>query len=98
MFETLGFLIGATMTTGAAGAGYVGTKRFVRERLRFVEEVQRPGAAWIAGGVATAVAIPVVALVPFIGGFTALLFGASVAVGTRAGARHLRRLGGGSDY
>ncbi|HSJ13641.1 MAG TPA: hypothetical protein VK939_04445 [Longimicrobiales bacterium] len=92
MFE----LIGLAMTVGATGAGYVGARRFVKERLRFVDEVQKPAAPLVAGAVAAAAAVPVVALVPLIGIPTALLFGAAVGVGTRSGVREIRRwLGGG---
>lgn len=96
MLETLGFLIGAAATTGAAGAGYVGTKRFVKDRLRFVDEVQSARAPLVAGVVATVVAAPVVALLPLVGGVTAVVFGVAVGAGTRAGAREIRRwIGGG---
>lgn len=96
MLETIGFLLGAAVTTGAAGAGYVGTKRFVKQRLRFVDEVQSPRAPLMAGAAATLVAAPVVALLPLVGGVTAVLFGVAVGAGTRAGAREIRRwIGGG---
>jgi hypothetical protein len=90
MFETLAALATVTMASGAAGAGYVGTRRFVKRRLRFVDEVQKPTAAVVAGTVAVLVAAPVVALLPFVGAGTALLFGAAVGAGTRAGARAIR--------
>lgn len=96
MLETIGFLMGAAATTGAVGAGYVGTKRFVKQRLRFVDEVQSARAPLVAGAVATLVAAPVVALLPLVGGATAVLFGVAVGAGTRAGAREIRRwIGGG---
>jgi hypothetical protein len=91
MFETLAFLVTATLATGAAGAGYVGSKRFVKDKLRYVDQVQKPGAAVVAGTVAGLAAIPVVALVPFIGAGTAILFGVAVGAGTRAGVRQIRR-------
>jgi len=91
MFETVAALVTATMATGAAGAGYVGSKRFVKRRLRFVEQIQKPGAAIVAGTVAALAAVPVVALLPFVGGGTALLFGIAVGAGTRAGARQISR-------
>lgn len=90
MFETIGFLLSAALTTGAVGAGYIGTKRFVKQRLRFVDEVQNPRAPLVTGTVAALVAVPVVAFVPFVGAVTAVLFGAAVGAGTRAGAREIR--------
>jgi|OpeIllAssembly_1097287.scaffolds.fasta_scaffold294328_2 hypothetical protein len=91
MFETLAFLVTATMASGAAGAGYVGSKRFVKDKLRYVDQVQKPSAAVIAGTVAGLAALPVVALLPFVGAGTALVFGVAVGAGTRAGVRQIRR-------
>lgn len=90
MFETIAALATLTMAGGAAGAGYVGTRRFVKQRLRFVDQIQKPGVAVVAGTVAALAALPVVALLPFVGGGTALLFGVAVGAGTRAGARQIR--------
>jgi len=90
MFETIAALATATLATGAAGAGYVGSKRFVKQRLRFVDQIQKPGVAVAVGTVAALAALPVVALLPFVGGGTALLFGVAVGAGTRAGARQIR--------
>jgi hypothetical protein len=75
----------------AGGAGYVKSRDFVRRRLRYVDGIQKPGAPLIAAGVATAVALPVVAILPVVAGGAALLFGAAVGLGTRAGARQIRR-------
>lgn len=91
MFETLGFLLGSAMTVGATGVGFVGARRFVKERLRYVDEVQKPAAPVVAGAVAAAAAVPVVVLVPLIGVPTALLFGAAVGLGTRSGVREIQR-------
>jgi hypothetical protein len=50
----------------------------------------------LVGVAATAVAAPVVWLLPLVGGGTALLFGGGVAMGVAAGARDIRkRLGAG---
>jgi hypothetical protein len=91
MFETIAALATVTMATGAAGAGYVGSKRFVKDRLRFVDQVRSPAAPVVAGAVAGLAAIPVVALLPFVGAGTAILFGLAVGAGTRAGVRQIRR-------
>jgi hypothetical protein len=87
MFELIGLLVAA----GAAGAGYIKSRSFVAERLRYVDAVQKPSAPFIAGAAATAVAAPVVMLVPVIGAGTAVLFGVAVGAGTRAGVRNIRR-------
>ena len=87
MFE----LIGLAMTAVAAIVGFVGTRGFVRDRLRFVDAIQRRAAPWVAGGAAALVAIPIVALVPLVGLGTAIIFGASVGAGVATGARDIRQ-------
>ena len=83
-------LIAFAATLAATAFGFVTARRFVRERLKFVDAAQTWRAPLIAGLVAWAVATPVVWLLPLIGGATALLFGVSVALGARAGARDIR--------
>ncbi len=81
----------ALIGTGAAVVGgYIKTRSFVRRRLRYVDDVQRGIAPVLVGAVATAVAAPVVALLPFVGGPAAVAFGVAVGLGTRAGARDIR--------
>lgn len=87
MIELL--ILGAA--AGGIGAGYMKIRRFVRDRLRFVDAVHRPIAPMMAGAVGVAAAVPVVWLVPVIGGGTALLFGAGVGLGVSHGARDVRR-------
>jgi len=71
----------------ALGAGFYYTRRFVRERLRFVDAVQRPVAPVVAGVVATVLAVPVVALLPIVGAGTAVATGVGVAAGVATGRR-----------
>lgn len=87
--------IALASTLAASVGGHVGARRFVRERLRFVDAAQTRRAPWIAGVAAAAVAAPVVWLLPIIGGGTALLFGLGVGTGVAIGARDIRR---GSGY
>jgi len=77
---------------------YGTARRFVRERLRYVEAALTPGAAIGAGIIAAVVATPVVALlsiVPIVGslvgGGTVLVFGLSVGMGVRSGAQDVKR-------
>ena len=77
---------------------YGTARRFVRERLRYVEAALTPGAAVIAGIIAMVVAAPIVSVLGFIpllgsliGGGTALVFGLSVGLGARAGANDVKR-------
>lgn len=87
IFELL--IVGAAL--GGIGAGYASLRRFVRQRLRFVDAVQKPSAPLVAGAVGAVAAAPVVLLLPVVGAGTALLFGASVGLAVRHGARDLRR-------
>jgi hypothetical protein len=78
---------------GLGGFGYFKTRRFVRERLRFIDAVQKPVAPVVAG-VGTAVATGVVvAVLPFIGGLTIpVLAGLGIGVGLSHGAKDSKRL------
>jgi hypothetical protein len=78
----IGLLIGAA----ALGGGFVFTRGFVRRRLRYVDAIQKPAAPWIAGALATAVALPVTAL-PVITLGTAIAFGVGVAGGVASGRK-----------
>lgn len=86
MFELIILLVLAAVPLGA----FAFTRRFVRERLRYVDAVQKKRAAVLAGGVAAIVAVPVVALLPVVGAGTALLFGGGVGFGVYKGARDAR--------
>ena len=86
-FTVLGIFMTFFITLG----GFVLSQRFVENRLRFVDAVQRPYAPLVAGAVATAIALPIVAVVPLIGIGTAILFGVSVFAGVASGAREIRR-------
>jgi hypothetical protein len=81
----------AFAATIAAGAfGYVAARKFVRERLKFVDGAQTMRGALLAGLIAWAIAMPVTWLLPLVGPGTAILFGISVAVGVRSGARDIK--------
>lgn len=86
MFDLLAF----AATIAATAFGYITARRFVREKLRFVDAAQTWRAPVIGGLVAWAIATPLVWFLPLVGSGTALLFGASVAFGVRSGARDIR--------
>lgn len=86
----LGFL-SLVITLGAAWFGYGTARRFVRERLRYVEGALTGGAAIFAGVVAAIALAPVAWLVPLVTGGTALAFGLAVGLGTKAGAADVKR-------
>ena len=94
MLETIALVLWVVLTTVAGLGGYIAVRRFVRDRLRFVDAVRRPLAPWLAGGVATLLAAPVMWLLPVVGGGTALIFGLGVGVGVASGRKDLRRLPG----
>ena len=93
MISTLISLIVFVAVLTASVGGYAAARRFVRERLRFVDAAQRSTAPWIAAGGAWVLGSLVAALLPFVGPIAALSFGAAVGLGVAAGARDIRRGG-----
>lgn len=80
-------MLGLILGGAALGAGFYYTRKFVRERLRFVDFVKRPAAPVVAGVAAAALAAPVVALLPIVGAGTAIATGIGVAAGVASGRR-----------
>lgn len=87
MFE----LIGLVATVAIAVVGYFQTRAFVRRRLAYVDAVHNAAAPVLAGAGAWLVALPIVGLLPLVGGMTALLFGVGVGAGVAAGVKDIRR-------
>jgi hypothetical protein len=92
-------LLGGAVAGAVSLFGYIKTRRFVRERLRFVELIQSPAAPVVAGMAAALVAAPVVGLLaflPLIGWptATAIIIGVGVGAGVNAGARDSKALPG----
>lgn len=86
MTTLITFVIAAVV----AFLGYGFARRFVRDRLRYVDAAQNATAPWVAGGLATVLGAFVALFLPFVGATAALAFGTSVALGVSAGARDLR--------
>jgi hypothetical protein len=84
-------LIGLAVAFGASWFGYSTARRFVRERLRYVESALSPGAAIMVGLIAAIVAYPIAWIIPLIGPGTALVFGLGTGLGARAGAVDVKR-------
>jgi hypothetical protein len=78
-------------TVGATVFGYLTARRFVEEKLRYVDSIHTLKAPIVAGAVAALVAAPIVWLLPVIGGGTAILFGTGVAFGVANGSREVRK-------
>jgi hypothetical protein len=83
-------LLAFAATVAAAAFGYITARRFVRDRLKYVDSAQTIKAPIIAGLGAWAIATPLVWFLPLVGAGTALLFGLSVALGVRSGAKDIK--------
>ena len=83
-------LLALAATIVAAAFGFIASRKYVRDRLKFVDAVHTLKAPLIAGLVAWAIAMPLTWIIPLVGTGTAVLFGLSVAFGVRAGARDIR--------
>lgn len=84
-------LVSLAISFASVWFGYGTARRFVRERLRYVDGALTGGAAIIAGLGAAVVAWPVAWLLPLVGGGTALAFGLAVGLGARAGATDVKQ-------
>ena len=88
-------MITELLSIAAAGVALVGgfgwTRSFVRTRLRFVDIVHSRPAPWVVGAAATLLAAPIVAILPIVGGGTALALGVGAGLGTKSAQkdRHL---------
>lgn len=80
----IGFVLGAALYAASFAGGFLPTKRFVRNKLRYVDAAQKPGAALVAGVVGTAAGIAVAAL-PIITVPMGVLFGIGVGTGWAGG-------------
>ncbi len=87
----IGFLLSLAIATFLAISLHGVTRRFVRDRLRYVDAVRKGIAPWLAGGAALLVAMPVMGLLPIVGIGTALTVGVAVGVGVANGAKDIAR-------
>lgn len=83
-------LISLAAAGTASFFGYTSSRGFVRQRLRWVDAVQKGGVPIAAGVAATLVAAPVVAVLPFVGAGVAIAFGIAVGAGVSAGVHDIR--------
>ena len=83
-------MIGSLVAAAATYFGYSLARDYTASRLKFVDAVQKPGLAFIAGAVAFVVALPIAWMLPFVSAITAVLFGVSVGFGVSAGAKRAR--------
>jgi hypothetical protein len=87
----MGSLITLALAAAAGIFGFWKARQFTMNKLRYVDAIHKAIAPVLAGIGAVLIGIPVAWLVPFITGFTVLLFGGGVALGVAAGARDVRR-------
>ncbi|MCU0647158.1 MAG: hypothetical protein MUF00_04145 [Gemmatimonadaceae bacterium] len=84
-------LIGLAILFGVSTLLHGATRRFVRDRLRYVDAVQSGKWPWIAGIGAALVAGPFAWLIPFVAAKgLAITAGLAVGMGVAAGARDIR--------
>src|SRR3954470_16979793 len=96
VFHFIASIATLAIAGGSTVVGYWQARQFTQNKLRYVDAVHKAAVPVLVGVAATALAAPVVWLLPLVGGGTALLFGGGVAMGVAAGARDIRkRLGAG---
>jgi protein-S-isoprenylcysteine O-methyltransferase Ste14 len=87
----LELMFGFVAAAAAFVLGYTRSRRFVVERLRYVDAVQHPLAPLVAATAAALLGSVAVSLLPIVGVGTALAFGISVGLGVAAARHELRR-------
>ena len=83
----LSFIIASIVAVVLHGS----TRRFVRNRLRYVDAAQKGIAPWVAGGAAFLLGLVVVPFLPLVGLGTAITAALAVGSGVAAGARDIRQ-------
>ena len=83
-------LLGFVVAWAAAFAGYRQARKFVRERLRYVDGVQKTFVPLKFGALAGAAALPLVWILPAVTTGAAILFGTAVGFGVAAGRKDIR--------
>ena len=83
----LSFIIASILAVVLHGS----TRRFVRNRLRYVDAIQKGIAPWAAGAAAFVVGAFLVPILPIVGIGTAITAGVAVATGVAAGAKDIRQ-------
>jgi hypothetical protein len=85
------FLLSFAIASVVAIVLHGGTRRFVRNRLRYVDAVQKGIAPWLAGGAAFFLGALIAPVLPLVGLGTALTAGLAVGSGVAAGAKDIRQ-------
>ena len=88
MFTLIAFIISFLIASVTAVVLHSGARRFVRDRLRYVDAVQKGFAPIVAGVAVSALVAPIL---PFVGIGTALAAGIAAGSGVAAGARDIKK-------
>lgn len=91
MFTLISIVLSFIIASIVAVVLHGSTRRFVRNRLRYVDAVQRGIAPWMAGGAAFLLSMVIVPFLPLVGLGTAITAGLAVGSGVAAGARDIRQ-------
>lgn len=83
--------LAAIVAVALAIFGFRQARSFVFRRLTYVDGIHAAYVPAVAGLGAGVLALPLAAVLPFVGTGTAVLFGISVGLGVSAGARSIRR-------
>ena len=90
MFGLISIVLSFIIASIVAVVLHGSTRRFVRNRLRYVDAVQRGIAPWAAGGAAFLLSMLIVPILPLVGIGTAITAALAVGSGVAAGARDIR--------
>jgi hypothetical protein len=76
---------------GATAVSYIKSRDFTRDRLTYVDGARSRTAAVVAGAVTALAAAPLVAILPVVGGVTAVALGGGVGFGVYRGQNAIRK-------
>jgi hypothetical protein len=85
-------LIAAGIAGASAVYGHVKSRKFVGQRLRYTNLVEKPLLGLWAGVAAMVVAAPVVAILPIVGAGTAMAIGAGIGTGVSLGVKDSKEM------
>ncbi len=85
------FILSFAIATVLAIVLHSAARRFVRNRLRYVDAVQKAIVPWAAGGAAFLVGALLVPVIPIVGIGTAIAAALAVGSGVAAGAKDIRQ-------
>ncbi len=91
MFSMFAFLVSFAVATVTAIVLHSSARRFVRNRLRYVDAIQKSIAPWAVGGVAFLAGALLAPILPFVGIPTAITAALAVGTGVAAGAKDIRQ-------